>query len=129
MLSEQMSHCYEFTRIQLPIMITRKLQLSLSPLSRCPSARGSNLQKKSFHHIPRKMLRKEQLVISSDSDAATVLTDASTLVDDGRWTLCNEGKGVERSFKFKGFKAAWVCDHLPQATMDKIILIIVNEAL
>ena len=38
------------------------------------------------------------------------LTNQTTaLVDSGRWKLWDNGKGLERQFRFKTFKATWVC--------------------
>ena len=45
---------------------------------------------------------------STGSDSATLTQQTTDLVDHGRWRICNDGKGLEREFKFKTFKAAWV---------------------
>lgn len=29
-------------------------------------------------------------------------------INGGRWTLTDDGKGIERTFKFKTFKKTWV---------------------
>lgn len=55
------------------------------------------------------MVQRDDLQVSSDSSPESITIEATTLVDDGAWTLCLDGKGLERNFKFKGFKATWVC--------------------
>lgn len=54
------------------------------------------------------MIQTSDLSISPGEDAATVTDQTTSLVDDGKWHLCNAGKGVERTFKFKTFKTTWV---------------------
>nr|POF04143.1 hypothetical protein CFP56_21898 [Quercus suber] len=48
------------------------------------------------------------LQISQGEDAEAVREQAAALVQGGRWRVCNEGRGVEREFRFKGFKVTWV---------------------
>lgn len=36
---------------------------------------------------------------------------ASLQKPSGRWSICANGMGLERGFKFKGFKNAWVSVH------------------
>ncbi|KJX97692.1 pterin 4 alpha carbinolamine dehydratase like protein [Zymoseptoria brevis] len=55
----------------------------------------------------RTMLHPSSLSISPGSDLETILRDASSLVETGKWKLCNSGKGLERSFKFKSFNKTW----------------------
>lgn len=50
----------------------------------------------------------KDLSVSEGSDADTVVRETTNLVDHGSWQLCNGGKGLERQFKFKTFKATWV---------------------
>ena len=50
-----------------------------------------------------------QFSISANSDEDKVIAQARTLIDTHKWTLCNDGKGLERAFKFKTFNATWVC--------------------
>ena len=54
------------------------------------------------------MVKTNDISASKDEDAAALAQEATALVDDGRWQLCNNGKGLERQFKFKTFKATWV---------------------
>ncbi|SMQ48477.1 unnamed protein product [Zymoseptoria tritici ST99CH_3D7] len=53
------------------------------------------------------MLHPSTLSISPGSDSETVLRDTSTLIESGKWKLCNSGKGLERTFKFKTFNKTW----------------------
>nr|POF13078.1 hypothetical protein CFP56_10226 [Quercus suber] len=48
------------------------------------------------------------LQISSGENAEDVRAQATALIQSGRWQLCDEGRGMERTFKFKGFKSTWV---------------------
>ena len=54
-------------------------------------------------------LEANDLSLSQSEDNDAVTRQATALVDGGRWRLCNDGKGLEREFKFKTFKATWVC--------------------
>lgn len=54
------------------------------------------------------MLRKDDLTIADGEEGNGVVEEATALIDNGRWSLCNDGKGLERSFKFKTFKTTWV---------------------
>jgi len=54
------------------------------------------------------MLERKDLHIAANSEADEVVREATELVDNGRWHLCNDGAGVERPFTFKGFRATWV---------------------
>ncbi|KXT08219.1 hypothetical protein AC579_8679 [Pseudocercospora musae] len=53
------------------------------------------------------MVDASAVSISQGEDQATVLAQASELVDHGKWQICDDGKGLERGFKFKTFKTAW----------------------
>lgn len=45
---------------------------------------------------------------SPGENAEELATQTTNLVDNGLWQLWNGGKGLERQFKFKTFKATWV---------------------
>jgi 4a-hydroxytetrahydrobiopterin dehydratase len=53
-----------------------------------------------------------QPVFASSYDPAVGAKDLEGILRDGgkggRWTLVASGRGVERSFRFKGFKKTWV---------------------
>lgn len=36
---------------------------------------------------------------------------ALTTEGGGRWTATNDNRGLERTFRFKTFKATWVCEY------------------
>lgn len=54
------------------------------------------------------MVQLSDLTLSPNSDPETMVSQTTILVDDGKWKVCNGGKGLERPFKFKTFKATWV---------------------
>lgn len=54
------------------------------------------------------MVSANSLSPSPREDAEDLATQTIALVDHGRWNLCNDGKGLERVFKFKTFRATWV---------------------
>lgn len=55
------------------------------------------------------MVARLDLSISGHNNEETVVREATNLIDDGRWRLCNGGAGLERDFKFGTFKNTWVC--------------------
>ena len=54
------------------------------------------------------MVEVKDLSPSEGEDGNDLAQQATALIDNGRWRLCNGGKGLERQFKFKTFKATWV---------------------
>ena len=94
------------------------------------------------HHVPvlhvrqiRKLSNSRSTMLSaSDISAAgsattkqKVIEAAISLVEQNKWSLWLEGAGLQRSFKFKTFKAAWsfmdevaseceACNHHPEWT-------------
>ena len=38
-----------------------------------------------------------------------IADEVAVLVDVGRWQLFDDGRGIEKTFKFHNFGAAWVC--------------------
>lgn len=54
------------------------------------------------------MVEVRDISPSQGEDADSLVQDVTKLVDNGRWKICNEGKGLERQFRFKTFKATWV---------------------
>lgn len=54
------------------------------------------------------MVRTQDLSPSAGEDPGALVAKATELVDQGKWQLCNDGKGLERGFKFKTFKSTWV---------------------
>ncbi|WPH02004.1 putative pterin 4 alpha carbinolamine dehydratase [Acrodontium crateriforme] len=55
----------------------------------------------------RKMSSLKDLKISQGHDGQAVTEAATALVESGKWQVCKQGKGLERTFKFKTFKATW----------------------
>jgi len=54
-----------------------------------------------------KTISTQDVSASKGEDAERLAQQAAVLVQ-GRWSLCNGGKALERDFKFKTFKATWV---------------------
>ncbi|QIW94809.1 hypothetical protein AMS68_000327 [Peltaster fructicola] len=77
---------------------TRRLAHSAAKATQTSSA---------FSTSTRAMVQLSDLKVSSDSSPEAIVAEATALIDDGSWGICHDGKGLERSFKFKGFKAAW----------------------
>ncbi|EME41260.1 hypothetical protein DOTSEDRAFT_73618 [Dothistroma septosporum NZE10] len=82
------------------IRAARLPSLHTSPQSLRPTRRG-------FSSFQATMVRAGVFGISQGETTADVIRDATALIDHGRWELCNNGKGLERGFKFKTFKATW----------------------
>ena len=65
-----------------------------------------------------------QIQISKAQNVTEVLTRLEPLLAGQgdargqRWQLCLEGKGIRRSFYFKGFKKAWVCTMIALSGID-----------
>ena len=60
------------------------------------------------------MVQASEISPSQGETIDTLVSQTTALVDSGRWKLCNDGKGLERQFKFRTFKATWVFDCLLQ---------------
>jgi len=54
------------------------------------------------------MVQASEISASQSESIDTLVSQTTALVDSGRWKLCNDGKGLERQFKFKTFRATWV---------------------
>lgn len=52
-----------------------------------------------------------QAKFADGSDEATVGKELNSLIS-GKWTLTEDGQGIERSFKFKTFAKTWVSSQL-----------------
>jgi len=60
---------------------------------------------------------------SRGEDVEDLTRQVTALVDKGKWRLCNDGKGLEREFRFKGFQSTWVSGrHLPAFTNFAVCL-------
>lgn len=54
------------------------------------------------------MVEAKDITASEGEHVESLAAQATALVDEGRWKLWNEGKGLERQFRFKTFKSTWV---------------------
>ena len=74
-----------------------------------PSQRPELSESQSIHK-----LGEHQICVSKAQNVTEVLTKLEPLLvgqggaQQQRWHLCLRGKGIRRSFHFKGFKKAWV---------------------
>ncbi len=62
-------------------------------------------------HTSRKMSSQPEPKFASNYNPVQGHQGLEPLLKDGggRWTLLSSGMGIERSFRFKGFKKTWVC--------------------
>ena len=65
---------------------------------------------RSFTVSRKAMVQASEISPSQGESIDTLVSQTTALVDSGRWKLCNDGKGLERQFKFRTFKATWVFD-------------------
>ena len=79
--------------------------LSLASTLRTTSSRSFTLSR-------RAMVQASEISPSQGESIDTLVSQTTALVDSGRWILCNDGKGLERQFKFRTFKATWVFDRV-----------------
>ena len=57
---------------------------------------------------------------SEGASEASLATEANRLMQKERpWKLCADGQGIERTFKFKTFKAAWVCGRISLGLLNR----------
>ena len=57
---------------------------------------------------------RSQLAVSLGQDEDEIVSRLDSLLNDvnGRWSLTNDGKGLERTFRFKTFNSTWVGRYL-----------------
>jgi hypothetical protein len=55
------------------------------------------------------MVSASDISPSRGENTEELTKETTALVDSGRWKLWDNGKGLERQFRFKTFKATWVC--------------------
>jgi hypothetical protein len=68
-------------------------------------------QAKSIRHFTasrRTMVEASEISASQGETIEALVSQTTSLVDSGRWKLSNDGKALERQFKFRTFKATWV---------------------
>jgi hypothetical protein len=56
----------------------------------------------------RTMIEASEISASQGESIEALVSQTTSLVDSGRWKLSNDGKALERQFKFRTFKATWV---------------------
>ena len=81
--------------------------LSLASTIRATSTRSFTVSRKI-------MVQASEISPSQGESIDTLVSQTTALVDSGRWKLCNDGKGLERQFKFRTFKATWVFNRILQ---------------
>lgn len=54
------------------------------------------------------MVEAHELSPAEGEDPQTLATEVTQLVSSKQWQICNNGKGLERDFRFKAFNATWV---------------------
>jgi hypothetical protein len=86
-------------------LLTRRIQPSniLSPVRSAPA------KFREFHNTAPSMVSASDISPSRGENTEELTSQATALVDSGRWKLWDNGKGLERQFRFKTFKATWVC--------------------
>jgi 4a-hydroxytetrahydrobiopterin dehydratase len=73
---------------------------------------------RSFTVSRKAMVQASEISPSQGESIDTLVSQTTALVDSGRWTLCNNGKGLERQFKFRTFKATWVFQLCLASTLE-----------
>lgn len=63
---------------------------------------------RNFTSSRKTMVEAKEISPSQGESTEALVSQTTALVDSGRWKLCNDGKGLERQFKFRTFKATWV---------------------
>lgn len=67
------------------------------------------------------MVAASDISPSKGEDVDSLVSQTTALVDSGRWKLCDNGKGLERKFKFRTFKATWVITAFRSNVHDDIV--------
>ena len=71
------------------------------------------ISRRRFTAASQARVEVQDIVPSAGEDAEVLARQTTELVEQGRWKLCNGGKGVERWVVFKTFGAAWVSVAIP----------------
>lgn len=88
--------------------------LSLASTLRTTSSRSFAVSRKA-------MVQASEISPSQGESIDTLVSQTTALVDSGRWKLCNNGKGLERQFKFRTFKATWVSHCVPSVLSWRLL--------
>jgi 4a-hydroxytetrahydrobiopterin dehydratase len=68
------------------------------------------------------MVEASEISASKGESIEALVSQTTSLVDSGRWKLCNDGKALERQFKFKTFKATWVSTTSSITCRDELLI-------
>lgn len=91
---------------KLVIMSVYRSQSSLQRISRACAFRSFPVR---YFRATARPRAQDPPAFSAGSDTSQLTSILNTLLSPtGRWSLSEGGRGVERGFKFKSFKAAWV---------------------
>lgn len=93
--------------------MSRLLQSKVQYRSLLATKPPTAILSRSFCASKRSMVDAKDISPSKGENASDLAAQATSLVDSGRWNLWNNGKGLERQFKFKTFKATWVSISYP----------------
>lgn len=103
----------------------------LHTLLRTYSTKGSPRRRRPLDHANDK--KNDILFVpAKGEDGARLARDLKMLLEEseGRWRLTEDGKGIERGFRFKSFDSAWVTGrhthifHLPPTGIISVLLIL-----
>jgi hypothetical protein len=93
-----------------PITLMTLARLGRSITLNAPSAFPSYFAAASTNIVTQARTMSAKPTFSAGEDEVKIANEVSSLLSThgGRWTLTSEGKGLERSFRFKTFKKTWV---------------------
>ena len=91
------------------IAMSRLLSCRIQPGNILSPARSASAKFRGFHITTPTMVSASDISPSRGENTEELTSQTTALVDCGRWKLWDNGKGLERQFRFKTFKATWVC--------------------
>jgi len=89
--------------------MSRLLSHRIQPHYILSPTRSAPAKYRKFHGTASTMVSASDISPSRGENTEELTTQTTALVDRGRWGLWENGKGLERQFRFKTFKATWVC--------------------
>lgn len=90
-------------------MAARRSTFAYFSCARLSRSSISPRSKKMFSTSSRASVDVDSIKVSAGGDVESVFGATKTLVETKQWQLCAGGKGLERQFRFKSFRATWVC--------------------
>jgi hypothetical protein len=96
-------------RSPMIIAMSRLLPRRIQSLNIISPARSAPAKFRGFHSTAPSMVSASDISPSRGENTEELTKQTTALVDSGRWKLWDNGKGLERQFRFKTFKATWVC--------------------